>query len=38
LAEPSPVDEIRARRAERLARGEPVAPSHAATRGTRLHG
>jgi hypothetical protein len=34
----SPADVIAARRAERLARGEPVALSRAATRDTRLHG
>jgi hypothetical protein len=38
LAESSPVDEILARRAERARRAEPVAPSHAVTRGTQLHG
>ena len=34
----SPADVIAARRAERLACGEPVALSRAATRDTRLHG
>jgi hypothetical protein len=34
----SALDVIAARRAERAARGEAVAPSHAATGGTRLHG
>jgi hypothetical protein len=34
----SPVDVLLARRAERAARGEAVAPSHAVRRGTPLHG
>jgi hypothetical protein len=38
-AEHSPVDEILKRRAERERRGEPPgAPSHAVTRGTKVHG
>jgi hypothetical protein len=34
----SPADVIAARRAERQRRGEPVAISHAVTRGAKLHG
>jgi hypothetical protein len=34
----SALDVIAARRAERARRGEPSAPSHAVTRGTRQHG
>jgi hypothetical protein len=36
--EPSAVDEILKRRAERQRRGEPVSPSRAAARGGRSHG
>ena len=35
---PSPVDEIIARRAARMARGQSVAPKRAAERGGRAHG
>jgi hypothetical protein len=38
LEEDSPVDQILARRAERIRQGKPVPPSHAERRGTRLHG
>jgi hypothetical protein len=38
LAEPSAVDEVLARRAERAARGDPVTPSRATTQGGRAHG
>jgi hypothetical protein len=38
LAEPSPIDVIAERRAERAARGEPTALIHAPTRGGRSHG
>jgi hypothetical protein len=34
----SPADVIAARRAERQRQGKPVAISHAATRGAKLHG